>query len=183
MLGIIIIVTSFGIATFGFINDNKAKAQDKKYIGLTRTGLILISIATIGLIAGVSKEINSMNDAKKLKNEREELIQIVKESNAMLKGLSNSIEDPEIKADLSKVTNKLETSHQILRESNFSMADLSDSDFSSAMFRDVNFYNTAFDFSDFSHTRFRGAKFYLADFSGVDLSNIKYDESTIFPNQ
>lgn len=181
MLGIIIIVASFAIAAFGFFNDNKAKAQDKKYIGLTRTGLILLSIATVGLIAGVIKEIKLGNEAKTIKGEREELIQNVKETHAMLKGLYETVDNPEIKENISRVTNKLETTEAILRGTNFSMSDFTNSDFAQGMFRNVNFYGSAFDGSYFKDSRFIGSIFDSADFRGVDLSKIIFDETTKLP--
>ena len=181
MLGIVIIAASFTVAIFGFVKDNKAKQEDKKYLGLTKSGLILIGIATIGFVAGITKEVNSINDAKKVKSEREELVQTVKETNAMLKGIYASTDNPEIKEGISKATEKLEMTKAILAESNFSMSDFTNSDFAMGMFRNVNFFSSAFDGSYFNESRFIGAKFDSADFRGVDLSKIVYDETTSFP--
>ena len=57
MSGILIINTSFTVALISIVHDKKAKARKRSVFGFNAVGLALIVASTIGMFAGITKEV------------------------------------------------------------------------------------------------------------------------------
>ena len=72
MLAITIIVASFIAVVLGLAHSHAAKPRGRSYKGFTRLGLILVVLATLGMVLGVAKEVSGIRAAARLASQEKE---------------------------------------------------------------------------------------------------------------
>lgn len=210
-MGIIILLTSFVIVVLGFFISNKANNRDQGLFGLSRIGTTMLIIASVGFIAGIFKEIESVKDATKAKKEAIELQQILDENSKDLKSIKAKLDgvatqeglSDEIKTDIIHLSDQISAVASSAKEGDFRMSDFSASHFGDGNFSKASFENSLMNYAmlqgaiitnsnlnnvDFSGSIFKNAKFCeatldSADFRGTDLSKVIVDSKTKYPNK
>jgi hypothetical protein len=168
MLAIVVIVLSFIAALLGLVNSHVAKPGERSYKGLTRLGLTLVVLATLGMIFGVVKEISGIRAAAQLAQAERERSQMLKEIYAQVVGAKGATTDPKVVEQLAKLADRISAAASLSRESNFRMSDFSRSDFTAG---------------NFTQASFRNALFREADLRGADLGTALIDEKTRLPQR
>jgi pentapeptide repeat protein len=167
MLGIGVIVISFVVAMLGLLHSHAAKPGDLAIWGLTRLGLVLVIVSSIGLIVGVVKEVEAARSGDEAKKWQAQTTMELKQIRAALLGTQARVGDPTVAAELGRLADQLSATASRSRRSDFSM-----SDFTESNFRHGNF----------SRASFQGALFREADLRGADMSTAVIDASTKLPS-
>jgi hypothetical protein len=170
MLAIVVIVLSFIAALLGLANSYAAKPEERSYTGLTRLGLALVVLATLGMIFGVAKEISGIRAAAQLAQADRERSQMLKEIYAQVVGAKGAATDPKVVEQLAKLADQISAAASLSRESDLRMSDFSRSNFTAGN-------------GNFTQASFRNALFREADLRGADLGTALIDEQTRLPQR
>jgi hypothetical protein len=168
MLGIGLIVISFVAAILGLLHSHAAKPGDVAIWGLTRLGLALVIVSSIGLLVGVVKEVTDLRSGAEAKRWQSQTTEDLKQIHAALRGTGAKVADPAVAAELGRLADQISATASRSRGSDFSM-----SDFTESNFRHGNF----------SWASFQGALFRDADLRGADMSTALIDANTKLPTQ
>lgn len=93
MAGLIIIICSFIIAFFGYLDKNKKATSEGSPWGLSKRGVFILGIGVIGLIAGIANEVITMKSSYKEKQQVEATDQSIGEIIALLEARGLAKED------------------------------------------------------------------------------------------
>ena len=196
MTALIILFISLATAAIGIIQSNKASPEKRSLLGMTRIGVILLSLATIGFIFTAAKQFMDSREASRTRAKADISARTLQAVNAKVDYLIANTKDPDLLKGLEILRDKIEISALSSRESRIDLSDFSRSlfnkgNFWQCFFRDGNFKEVAFDGSTFNgsrfpgtsfgNARFQGASMENADFRGVDLSGILTDSGTKLP--
>jgi hypothetical protein len=167
---IIVIVISFITALFGVLHDYAAKSDRRSYGGLTRRGLMLVALASLGMIFGIASAIGGIRSGNEITNKLDEDTILLREIYPIVVGSKSELasSNPARAEQLGRIAERISAAASLGRKSNFSMSDFSESDFSRG---------------NFTRASFRDALFREADLRGADLSTAKIDESTRLPTK
>lgn len=181
MIEAVLLVIAFVLVAAGLKQSFEAKQSDRAFWGLTRLGVILMSLSFLSLILGVAKDIaDSRQSAYR--------DQMLKEMHAQIVGISESTRDPLTAKRLGRIVERMKAPAYMGREGNFELSDFSRSvfrrgNFSEASFEESLFAKAYFGQAQFPGAIFRGAQFATADLRGADLSHAVIDSMTKLPLQ
>jgi hypothetical protein len=169
MTALIVTVVSFVVALLGVIHSHAAKEGQIRIIGLSRLGVVLLLLSTVGVVAGIVGQVSDSKDAR----EQRELLRGVY---AELKGIQGKPIDPAFAERLSAITNRISAVASQSRGSDFSLSGFSESDFQRGNFSRANFDGALFADAAFRHAIFAGA-----DLRDADLSRALINSNTRLP--
>jgi hypothetical protein len=163
MLGIAVILASFAGGVLGLIHSHKAKRGQSGMWGLTRLGATLIAVSSIGLLAGVAKEVATIRSGAKALAWQAQTTEQLKQIHADLLGVQSQVADPAVAAKVGRLASDISSVASQSRGSDFS--------------------NSDFSFGDFSRANFKGALFAGSNLSGADMSTAVVDSKTKLPRR
>lgn len=166
MLGISSILVAFIATVVGLLHSHSVPADEQFFLGQTKTGIVLITLAVLALIFGVVKEIETAKSAEQLAVQRASRDEMLKKIYAEVSGLKEQATNEDTKEQLGLVLERVSAVASYARESDFSMSDFSRSDFS---------------YGNFTNANFKGSLFRGANLSGADLSEAHIDSTTTLP--
>lgn len=166
MLGIGVVLISFVIALLGLLHSHAAKPGELAVWGLTRLGIVLVVVSSIGLVVGVTKEVRDLRSGAEAKRWQSQTTEELRQIHAALRGAQVKVADPAVAAELGRLADQISAAASRSRGSDFSM-----SDFTGSNFR----------YGNFSRASFRGALFHDADLRGADMSTAIIDSETKLP--
>ncbi len=166
MIGIAMIVLSCVAAVLGITHSHAAEEADRSYKGLTRLGVGLIALATLGMTFGVIKEVAGIRGAQRAAEAEAQRTELLKEMHTDIAALADGVDDPVIAGRLVRLRDGIAAAASSAREGDFSLSDFSRSDFTAG---------------NFTQASFRDALFDQADLSGAALSTAIVDADTRLP--
>ena len=185
MISIITLILSFVLAVLGFVHSHAASQDSTALFGMTRIGVCLILVATLGFAFGIIKEIQGISESRKLRDAENERTQMLKELHAKIIGEAEDA-SPEAAEQLKEIGDRIRMAVSRSRESDFSMSDFARSNFVQGRFKEANFALSEFSGANFKQSLFRDSVFTEAvfsgsDFRGADLRGIVVDKDTKLP--
>jgi hypothetical protein len=179
MTALIILSISFTTALIGIIQNNKSTSEQRSFYGMTRIGIILLSLATIGFIFSAGKQVVDSREAARIREKADASGKTLQAVNAKIDYLIKNTKDPDLLKGLEGIRDRIEITALRSRESRINLSDFSRSlfnkgNFWQCFFRDGNFKDAAFDGSTFNGSRFPGTSFINARFQGASMGNADF---------
>lgn len=166
MVAIGSILVAFIATVVGLIHSHSATEGDHLIFGFTKIGVLLLSLAAIALIFGITKEVQNIQASEAIKLKEEQRDELLKQIYSQVSGVKSTVQNEEAIKDLDVILDRVSKAASLARESDFSMSDFSRSNFRSGKFTQANFENALFD---------------GANFQGADLSKAVIDATTKLP--
>ena len=106
MISIITLILSFVVAVVGFVYSHAASSGSTAIFGMTRIGVCLIGIATLGFTFGIIKEVQGISESRKLRDAENERTQMLKELHAKIVGEAE-VASPEVAQRLKEISDRI----------------------------------------------------------------------------